>query len=102
MSTAHERAALCSALRDVLAETPGLLEHVESEARRIVEAGDSAKAVGLCVSRPALRDLASALRLRPGAPPFWTLFWLRPATGTFQVLRGGGERAIEVSLSDLR
>lgn len=101
MITAHDRAAYLSALRDAVAETPGLLEEVEAEARRIVDAGDSALAVGIFSARPALRALASAVRCLPSAPPFRVLFWLRPASGIFYVLRGGGLPAVEVSLEDL-
>jgi hypothetical protein len=103
--SAHERLAYASACRGVLAEIPGLLRAIEEEGALIGEVMETTAAVTLMSARPALRALASHLheRARRGdCPPLRTLHWLRPASGVFLVLRGGGARAVEICLADLR
>lgn len=102
MSTAHERAALTAVVQEILDGTPGLLEDLRREVGAIAEFADTTLAGDLMAWRPALRALASHVRHHPAAPTIRTLHWRGLRTGTFLALRGGGERAIEVSLTDLR
>lgn len=102
MSTAHERAALTAVVQEILDGTPGLLEDLRQEAGLIAEVADTTAAVDLMAWRPALRALASHVRQHPRAPTIRTLHWRGLQSKTFLALRGGGERAIEVSLTDLR